>query len=106
MENNVVKMVGENKDGIATMKVYKKQSTFKGATDKDVWYSATRSDGKSVSCVFKCEVPTDSKAFEIGNIKGNVKQKTVTVKGEEYTNLTYYINSCDFFEIAGEDLTV
>lgn len=86
------------------MKVYRKRSTFKGATENDFWYSGTRSDGLSVICNFKCEIPTKSAAFEITNIVGNVKSKTETVKGIEYTNLTYYINSCDFSEIKGEPL--
>jgi len=102
MENQVK----TNVDGIATMRVYVKQSTFKGATAEDVWYSATRSDGCSVVCVFKCPVPTKSKAFEIGNIRGGKKEKQVEVKGEVYNNITYFIDSCDFFEIEGEDLTV
>ena len=91
---------------LQTMRVYRKKSTFKGATDQDFWYSATRSDGKSVNCIFKCPIPTDSAAFEIAYIKGQVKTKTVEVKGEIYENLTYYITSCEFYEIEGEDLDV
>lgn len=90
------------KSGVLT--VYKKQSTFKGATDKDFWYSATRSDGASVICKFKCEIETDSMAFEISDIVGTMKQKEVEVKGEKYTNYTYYITSCKFQEIKGEPL--
>jgi len=86
------------------MRVYRKKSTFKGATDTDFWYSGTRSDGHSVICNFKCEIPTQSGAFEICNIVGNLKSKEATVKGETYTNYTYYIQSCDFSEIEGEDL--
>lgn len=90
----------------AKLRVYKKKSTFKGATDTDFWYSATRSDGNSVICKFKCDIPTDSMAFEISNIIGNFKKKEVTVQGETYTNYTYYINSCDFSEIEGEELPI
>lgn len=100
-ENKVV----ENEATTPTkLRVYKKRSTFKGATESDFWYSATRSDGNSVICKFKCEIPTDSMAFEISNIVGNYKKKEVVVQGESYTNYTYYINSCDFYEIEGEEL--
>ena len=88
------------------LRVYKRKSTFKGATDTDFWYSATRSDGNSVICKFKCQIPTDSTAFEISNIVGNFKRKEVTVQGENYINYTYYITSCDFSEIEGEELPV
>lgn len=88
------------------LRVYKKKSTFKGATDADFWYSATRSDGNSVICKFKCDIPTGSMAFEINNINGNFKKKEVVVQGETYINYTYYINSCDFSEIEGEELPV
>lgn len=88
------------------LRVYKKKSTFKGSTDTDFWYSATRSDGNSVICKFKCDIPTDSMAFEISNIIGNFKKKEVIVQGETYTNYTYYINSCDFSEIEGEELPI
>lgn len=86
------------------MRVYRKKSTFKDATPTDFWYSGTRADGLSVICNFKCDITTDSSAFEISNIIGNVKTKTEKVKGIEYTNLTYYIISCDFTEIEGEPL--
>lgn len=88
------------------LRVYKKKSTFKGAADTDFWYSATRSDGNSVICKFKCDILTDSMAFEISNIIGNFKKKEVVVQGETYTNYTYYINSCDFSEIKGEELPI
>ena len=91
---------------LQTMRVYRKKSTFKGAAPDDFWYSATRSDGKSVNCVFRCEIPTQSAAFEIAYIKGQMKSKTVEVKGETYENITYYITSCEFYEIEGEDLEV
>lgn len=97
--------VAENSNNVSvSMRVYKKKSTFKGATDTDFWYSATRSDGSSVICVFKCPIKTDSKAFEISNVIGNLKRREVVVKGETYVNYTYYINSCDFHEIEGEEL--
>lgn len=86
------------------MRVYRKRSTFKGATDTDYWYTATRSDGSSVVCNFKCEVPLDSPAFEISNVKGTVKASERVVNNETYKNYTYYITSCDFSEIQGEDL--
>ena len=84
--------------------VYKKKSTFKGAGDEDFWYSATRSDGSSVICKFKCSIPLDSLAFEIYDIVGTSKKKDVEVKGERYTNYTYYITDCKFQEIKGEPL--
>lgn len=88
----------------ALLRVYKKKSTFKGAKDTDVWYSATRSDGNSVSVVFKCPIKTDSQAFEISNVVGTMKKKEVIKEGETYTNFTYYVSSCDFSEIVGEEL--
>ena len=84
--------------------VYKKKSTFKGATDEDFWFSATRNDGASVICKFRCPVETDSLAFEITDIVGTAKRKEVDVKGEKYVNYTYYITSCKFREIQGEVL--
>ena len=84
--------------------VYKKKSTFKGAGDEDFWYSATRSDGSSVICKFKCAITIDSLAFEIYDIVGTAKKKEVEVKGEKYTNYTYYITDCKFQEIKGEPL--
>jgi Autophagy-related protein 27. len=88
------------------LRLYKKKSTFKGATDSDFWYSGTLSNGCSVIAIFKCEITTKSSAFDIANIIGNLKVKEVTHKNETYTNYTYYINSCDFIEIEGEDLPV
>ena len=84
--------------------VYKKKSTFKGAKDGDFWYSATRSDGSSVSLVFKCPIETESVAFEVSNVVGTLKKKEVIKDGETYTNYTYYITSCTFAEIVGEEL--
>lgn len=91
----------------ASLKVYKKKSTFPGAKDTDFWYSATLSNGNSVICKFKCGIPDDINkllAFEIANVVGTCKKKEVEVKGEKYTNYTYYITSCDFREIVGEEL--
>ena len=88
------------------LRVYRKKSTFKGATETDFWYSATRADGNSVVCKFKCDILTNSAAFEISNIIGNFKKKEVTIHGETYINYTYYINSCDFSEIEGEKLPI
>lgn len=87
-----------------SLKVYKKKSTFKGAKDTDVWYSATRSDGNSISVVFKCPIETDSQAFEISDVVGSMKQKEVIKDGETYKNFTYYVSSCTFSEIKGEPL--
>lgn len=86
------------------LRVYRKKSTFKGAGEKDFWYSGTRQDGCSVTCIFKCEVPTESAAFELSCMKGGCKKKEVVKDGETYTNYTYYITSCEFHEIEGEDL--
>lgn len=86
------------------LRVYRKKSTFKGATDTDYWYSATRSDGASVICKFKCPIESESGAFEISNIIGNLKRSEAVVKGETYINYTYYIISCQFHEIDGEEL--
>lgn len=91
------------------LRVYRKNSDAKivqNGGDK-YWYSATRSDGSSVRCVFKGalreQVP-DEAAFEIFNVVGNAKLKEVVKDGETYQNYTYYITSCEFDEIAGEEL--
>ena len=86
------------------LRVYKKKSTFKGAKETDVWYSATRSDGNSVSIVFKCPITTESVAFDITKVVGTLKKKEVIKDGETYTNFTYYVTSCEFNEIVGEEL--
>lgn len=85
------------------LRVYRKKSTFKGATEKDFWYSATRSDGNSVICVFKCPIETDSIAFEISNVKGNAKEEPYEGNKKNYT---YFITSCTFHEIEGVDLPI
>ena len=99
--------MNENKSEKTRLRVYRKKSTFKGATESDFWYSATRSDGCSVICKFKCQVPENiGSAFEIYDIVGNMKRKEVNVKGEVYINYTYYINECKFAEIEGEPLPI
>ena len=102
----VAKESAENES--AKLRVYRKKSTFKGATDTDFWYSATRSDGASVICKFKCPITTESPAFEISNIVGNAKHTPVTDDDGNviFDNYIYYINSCDFSEIKGEALSV
>lgn len=69
------------------------------------WYSATRTDGKSINVCFDkdLEVP-DLKAFEISNVVGTLKQKIVEKDNETYENYTYYVTSCDFAKIAGDVL--
>lgn len=104
MENKTEAFAAEAREEERWLRVYRKKSTFKGATDKDFWFSGTRSDGASVICSFKNEVPTDSKAFEISNIVGTCKKETVTKDDKTYINYTYYISSCDFREIVGEAL--
>ena len=88
----------------ARLRVYRKKSTFKGATDNDFWYSATRSDGSSVVVKFKCPIESESAAFEISDVVGSMSSKEVKYKGETYVNYTYYVTSCKFHEIAGEPL--
>ena len=84
---------------------FKKKSTFKNATDTDFWYSATSSKGDSIICKFKNELPQGlGSAFIILDIMGNFKKKEVEYKGENYTNYTYYINSCVFSDCPSEEL--
>lgn len=87
--------------------VYKKKSTFKGAKEDDFYYSATRTDGHSLILKFKFPMPEPydtSTAFIISNVVGNCKRSEKVVKGETYTNFTYYITECDFDDIEGEPL--
>lgn len=84
--------------------VYKRKAQYKGAKPDEVWYSATRSDGNSVSVVFKCAVETESAAFEISDVVGTMKKRVVEKNNETYTNYTYYVTSCKFNEIEGEEL--
>lgn len=94
-------------DAVPTLRVYRKKSTFKGATEKDFWYSATLSNGNSAILKFKkgLAVP-DLPAFEVSNVIG--QDKSAPVKDDEgnviYDNHIYYITSCDFHEIKGEPL--
>lgn len=103
-EKKVAHVVESAKKNPFVLTVYRKKSTFKGATDTDYWYSATRSDGASVVCKFKCPIPIESGAFQISNVIGNAKRSETVVKGTTYVNYTYYISSCDFSEIEGEEL--
>ena len=91
---------------IKKLRVYKHKSTCKGATEEDFWYTATRSDGSSVKCIFKCPILSDSMAFEISEVIGTPQRKEVVNKGETYTNYTYYITSCKFHEIEGQELEI
>lgn len=96
-------------DAVNVLRVYRKKSTFKGATENDFFYSATRSDGNSVMCKFVDDIPEHFQklgAFEIYDIVGNAKSKEVVVKGETYINYTYYIKSCKFREIPSEALPI
>ena len=53
--NDIARFISENKlDQVKTDK--EKKSTFKGATENDFYFSATRSDGASVICKFKCDI--------------------------------------------------
>lgn len=114
-ENDVVNASAVNETAISEsvanqsastkyLKVYRHKSTFKGAGDNDYYYTATRSDGSGVFVHFKCKVELDLSAFEIFNAKGNLKATKKVKDGKEYTNYDYYIQSCSFREIEGEDL--
>lgn len=98
--------ITNKQDKVQKLRVFRHKSTFKGATENDFWYSATRSDGASVMCKFKCPVLSESNAFEISNIVGTFSHKVREVKDVLYDNFTYYINSCDFSEIEGEELPI
>lgn len=106
-QENEVTALGFAPEGVQTRRVYRKKSTFKGATEKDFWYSMTLSNGDS--CILKFEkslsVP-DLSAFEIANVVGNEKTATVVDDdgNELYHNHTYYITACDFYKIRGEAL--
>lgn len=87
------------------IRVYAKKSTFKGAKDTDMWYSGTLSSGNSVTLIFKCKVPEEiGKAFDITKVVGTAKRKEVVKNNETYINFTYYVTSCEFHEIKGEEL--
>lgn len=89
----------DNNKSRNSLKVYRKEGKW------GYWYSATRSDGKSINVCFDkdLEVP-DLKAFEIRNVVGALKQKTVIVKDETYENYTYFVSGCDFAKITGSEL--
>lgn len=94
-----------------TLKVYEKKSTFKGASESDVWYSATLSTGESVVIYFNdrlkdkmIDTVGNAKAFEIYNCVGTMKKSTVEKNGETYINLKYYLTDCSFQEIQGKEL--
>lgn len=90
-----------NTDNIS-VKVYRKNVKVNG---KEVTiYSGTRSDGSSVSFVFKCPIETESAAFEVSDVIGQLKLRKATKDGVEYNNYTYYVSSCKFSEIKGEVL--
>ncbi len=89
------------------LRVYRKKSTFPGAKPTDYWYSGTRSDGTSVTVIFKCGIPQDYQnegAFEITDVIGTAKKETVEKGNEVYTNFKYYITSCNFREVVGGEL--
>lgn len=98
-------MVSEENNAMATneartsLRVYRKDGKW------GYWYSATRSDGKSINVVFDkdLEVP-DLKAFEISEVVGTLKLKVVEKDNETYENYTYYISSCTFSKIVGGEL--
>lgn len=81
------------------LKVYRKKGQW------GYWYSATRSDGHSINVVFDkdLEVP-DLQAFEIFEVVGNLKEKTVEKGDVTYENYTYYVSKCRFEKIQGEEL--
>lgn len=82
-----------------SLRVYRKDGKW------GYWYSATRSDGKSINVVFDkdLEVP-DLKAFEISEVTGTLKQKVVEKDKEVYENYTYFISGCTFSKIVGGEL--
>lgn len=109
MENISVSAVRERP--AKTLKVYEKKSTFKGATECDVWYSATLSTGESAIIYFTDRLKDKMadtigrpKAFEIYNCIGTMKKSEVEKNGETYINIKYYLTECDFQEIQGEEL--
>ena len=106
MENqNTANQATENKEPASVLTVYQKDSKYKDENGNiKHWYSATLSDGRSCNVVFRCEVPTKSKAFQIFNVVGQAKNKTVEKDGQTYNNVTYYVSTCEFQEIKGEPL--
>lgn len=95
----------ESQNKATALIVYQKDSKFKSEDGKvKHWYSATLSSGDSCNVVFKCPVPTESKAFQIKNVVGQSKNKIVEKDGVTYNNKTYYVSSCDFEEMPVEEL--
>lgn len=89
------------------MKVYRKKSTFKGAKENDYYYSGTTSNGKNVILKFNMNLPDgfkDASAFEVCDIMGTSKKKTVEKDDKTYTNYIYYVKDCKFKEIDPEPL--
>lgn len=88
-----------NETARKSLKVYRKDGKW------GYWYSATRSDGKHISVIFDkdLEVP-DMQAFEISHVVGTLKQKTVEKDNTIYENYTYYVSTCDFAKIVGDEL--
>lgn len=102
-----------------TLTIYRKKSTFKGATDKDFWYSATLSKETSLKlsegtnekinivCKFGNELKVpDLPAFAISGVIGNIKHKPLNDDNGNllYDNYIYYIEKCDFTKIPTEPL--
>lgn len=88
-----------NSKTVSALKCYRKDGKY------GYWYSATRSDGKSINVKFDkdLQVP-DLPAFEISAVIGTLKMKTVEKDGETYENYTYYVSKCDFSKIQGSEL--
>ena len=91
--------VKENVKARDYLRVYRKEGKWGD------WYSATRSDGKSINVCFDSDLSVpDLKAFEITNVVGTLKKKLVERNDEVYENYTYYVNSCEFRKIQGETM--
>lgn len=87
------------------LRVYRKESAFAKSGGNKYWYSATRSDGCSVNVKFDNDIDVpDLPAFEITDVVGTLKHKTVEKGGETYENYTYYVSSCACRKIEGDDL--
>lgn len=82
-----------------SLRCYRKEGKY------GYWYSATRSDGKSINVKFDKDLEVlDLPAFEISKVVGTLKMKVVEKDGETYENYTYYVSACDFSKIQGGDL--
>lgn len=89
------------------MKVYRKKSTFKGASENDYYFSGTNPQGNAVILKFKGGIPEDfidEVVFEVTDIIGSSKKREVESCGIKYTNYTYYVDACKFEKIKGEPL--